>query len=458
MFHRLCKGPLTSTVAIGSVLAMLVAGCSSSSVAKSADAGKVPTLSGKSGAELLLGDEVSVDTGKVHAPALAWDSTHKTLYAAWTRDSTVPGPWGSTLGTPYVASSTDGGKTFSRPVAVSSSPDVATQSPQALVVTKAGTLVDVWAHYAPNAKTPYGEFNMESARSTDGGKTFTVQSPHDGKIQQVSRPNVTATPDGRVWLTWLDGRPFDRDGDFNYDVRLAYSQDDGSTFTPSWVVKGSACNCCRAQLVQSPTNPATMALSWRDDLQKPGTENHAMQMDGLDAAGKTVKNKVWPKTDTRTIKVAVSTDGGHDFGAATSVNDFPWHIQACPTIGPSVFYDKDGKTLGVTWFTGAQGHVGVYFARSEDGGKTYSQPVQLSTDLVGEGYDFPPAWFDSKGNAWVAWALADSHVQVARISPGGEVSKTPVINGERVGLSATDGDPVVSYANDGKLVVRSVTK
>jgi hypothetical protein len=49
------------------------------------------------------------------------------------------------------------------------------QSPQALTVTKAGTLVDVWANFRADASIPTGgEFRMEVARSTDAGATFTL--------------------------------------------------------------------------------------------------------------------------------------------------------------------------------------------------------------------------------------------------------------------------------------------
>ncbi|MGH3768337.1 MAG: hypothetical protein ACRDTX_24830 [Pseudonocardiaceae bacterium] len=411
------------------------------------------------GPVLGLAAAVTVDSGKVHAPALAWDPASKKLYAAWVRDSAAPGPYGGQLGIPYVASSADGGWSWSTPVRVTANEAANAQSPQVLTVTKAGTLVDVWANYRADPSIPTGgEYQLEVARSADEGASFKLSSPGDGGVQQVSRPNVTTTPDGRVWLAWLDGRPVDQTGDYLFNVALKESHDDGKTFTPGWVVKGNACQCCRPALAQPAGDPNTLAVIWRDVVFKPGTENHPMQMDGMDPDGKNHPGQVYAKTDDRRIKVAVSHDGGHDFGPATSVNDFDWYLQACPTIGPSIFYDSTGKTMGVAWFNGAPEHTGVYYTRSTDGGATFSAPAKLTDDIVAEGYDLV-ANFDTEGNAWVGWGAAGEHLQLARISPTGEVRKTEKIPGERIGMTFTETGPVLSYADPDHeaLVTRHVT-
>jgi hypothetical protein len=326
-------------------------------------------------------------------------------------------------------------------------------------VTKTGAVVDVWANFRADPTIPTGgEYQIQVARSADEGAHFTLSSPGDGGIQQVSRPNVTTTPDGRVWLAWLDGRPVDQTGDYLFNVALQESRDDAKSFTPSWTVKGNACQCCRPALAQPATDPNTLAMIWRDVSFKPGTENHPMQMDGMDANGKDHPGQVYAKTDDRRIKIAVSHDGGHDFGAATSVNDFDWYLQACPTIGPSIFYDAGGKRMGVAWFNGSPQHTGVYYAESTDGGSTFSAPAKLTDDIVGEGYDLV-ANFDPQGNAWVGWAAAGEHLQLARISPSGEVRRTEKIPGERIGMTFTDSGPVLSYADSthGTLVSRHVS-
>jgi hypothetical protein len=446
---------------VAMVAAVTVVGWGSCACAGSGDRREGAALRGvvHNGAALGLADAVTVDSGAVHAPTLAWDPGSKRLYAAWVRDSAMSGPYGGQLGVPYVASSADGGRSWSTPVRVTDSDTANVQSPQVLTVTKAGTLVDVWANYRADASVPTGgEFRMEVARSADAGASFALSSPNDGGIQQVSRPNVTSTPDGRVWLAWLDGRPVDQIGDYLFNVAVQESRDDAKSFTPSWVVKGNACQCCRPALAQPAGEPNTMALVWRDVVQKPGTENHPMQMDGMDSNGTNHPSMVYAKTDDRRIKVAISHDGGHDFGAATLVGDFDWYLQACPTIGPSIFYDSTGKRMGVAWFNGSPQHTGVYYAESTDGGSTFTAPIKLTDDIVGEGYDLV-ANFDHDGNAWVGWAAAGADLQLARVSPSGEVRKTDKIPGERIGMIITGTGPVLSYADPdhGTVVVRRVT-
>lgn len=102
--------------------------------------------------------------------------------------------------------------------------------------------------------------------------------------------------------------------------------------------------------------------------------------------------------------------------------------------------------MGVTWFNGSPQHTGVYCAQSADGGSTFTAPVKLTDDIVGEGYDLV-ANFDHGGNAWVGWAAAGAHVQLARITPSREVRTTGKIPGERIGMIITDTGPVLSYAD-----------
>lgn len=84
--------------------------------------------------------------------------------------------------------------------------------------------------------------------------------------------------------------------------------------------------------------------------------------------------------------------------------------------------------------------------------------MKLTDDIVGEGYDLV-ANFDQGGNAWVGWGAAGARLQLARISPSGEVRKTEPISGERIGMVITDAGPVLSYADPdrGTVVTRRVT-
>jgi hypothetical protein len=406
------------------------------------------------GSKLVPAAPVIVEAGDVSTPAMTTDPHSGRVYLAWARQSAAAGPFGGHLGTPVLASSTDGGRSFGPATVVQAAGDV--QAPQVLAVTPRGTLLDAWASFRPNPSTPFGEFLYRLGRSTDLGATFTVAGISDGGIQSVSRPNLMVDAQGQAWASWLDGRPVDRTStDPLYNVALAESRDDGASFTPSWVVKGNACNCCRPALAQRPGHPDTIALIWRDVFQQPGTENHGMEMDGMNPDGSSAPGRVYPRTDVRNVKVAVSNDGGHDFGTSMAVGDFGWRIQACPTIGPSVWYSHDGSRLRAAWFTGATDHVGVYFVESPDGGLHFSRPLRLTADIVGEGYDLATA-AGPHDSSYIAWGTPDRHVQVARIDADGTVHRSELLQGDRVAITGVADGALVSYVDGTRLVVRHV--
>jgi hypothetical protein len=181
-----------------------------------------------------------------------------------------------------------------------------------------------------------------------------------------------------------------------------------------------------------------------------------MEMNGMDPNGKSDPGKTYKQTDVRNVKVAMSYDSAHDFGVARRIGDFNWHLQACPTIGPAVWWNRSGSRLNVAWFTGATHHVGVWYAESSNGGVTFSPPVRLTSDIVGEGYDLA-AVNGADDSVYVGWGTADEHVQVARIDRDGSITRSSRMAGDRVALTALpNGTALVAYAAHNRLVVRSV--
>jgi hypothetical protein len=445
---------LASVLCMGPAVAVLLSGCDGGASSSPAASTGPSLLRTHDGSSLKLAEPLTVETGDLSTPAMTTDPRSGRVYLAWTRQSPTAGPFGGHLGTAVLASSTDAGHRFSPAVVVQPVGDV--QSPQVLAVTPQGTLLDAWASFKPNPSTPFGEFSYRLGRSTDGGATFAVAGVTDGGIQSVSRPNLMVDEQGQAWASWLDGRPVDRTStDPLYNVALAMSRDDGASFTPSWVVKGNACNCCRPSISNMPGHKDTFAMIWRDVVQQPGTENHGMQMDGMNPDGSSAPGRAYPKTDVRNIKVAVSNDGGHDFGASAAVGDFGWRIQACPTIGPSVWYSHDGSKLRVAFFTGATDHVGVYFVESPDGGQHFSRPVRLTGDIVGEGYDLATA-AGPHDSSYIAWGTPDKHVQVARIDADGTVHRSDLLKGDRAAITSVADGALLSYVDSPRLVVQHV--
>jgi hypothetical protein len=124
--------------------------------------------------------------------------------------------------------------------------------------------------------------------------------------------------------------------------------------------------------------------------------------------------------DVRDVVVARSTDGGVTFEAPVRVHRDNWVYPGCPHAGPSLAVDSAG-TLHVVWYTGAEGHTGLYLATSRDGARTFGEPVALRR---GRGFvSVSNARLAATGSSvWVAWedrAASGGRVQLGHCGPDG---------------------------------------
>ncbi len=421
------RAPLAACVLLSAAI-LAIAGCGGSSSAETVSRSSTP---------LTISAPRTVASGKLAEVSSAVDPRSGRLYVVWSTalKKQIPAGWGP-AGDVYVASSADGGRTFSAPVRVGrGAGEDFSGSPVNIGVTPKGTVVLDWEDNTADPSIPAGgQFAIRVARSTDHGRTWTVTSqPPDGGKQLVSRPNLYVSPSGQVWLDWLDGRPVDRKvPEPLYDVDLSLSRNEGRTFSYSWVAKSQSCQCCRPALAQGPHG--LLAMAWRNVVQAPGSEGHA-EMDMSDMKNMTAAEmKAMPATsDVRDIKVATSPDGGREWGLGVEPHDDHWQIDGCPIIGPSLYYTPDGKELVVSWFTGAGGRIGVWTASSEDNGKTWSAPTRLTSSVVATGADIVGI-AGRDGSHWAAWATPKA-VQAARLEPGGELAETAPLSGVATGVA-----------------------
>jgi hypothetical protein len=149
--------------------------------------------------------------------------------------------------------------------------------------------------------------------------------------------------DGSLYVAWLEGS---HHGSGTY---LTRSTDGGATWTPAVKVgSGESCPCCRTAIATAADG--TLYLAWRSVL--PG--------------------------NIRDIVVARSDDHGATWSTPVRPHADGWVIDACPHAGPSMQVDSHGR-LHIAWWTGKEGAAGAYYARSDDGGRTFGAPVALRT-------------------------------------------------------------------------------
>lgn len=118
--------------------------------------------------------------------------------------------------------STDGGKTWSEPVAVNDKADAAREGLHAMAAGPKESLSCVWLDLRN------GETEVMASSSTDGGKTWSkntlVYRSPDGSVCECCHPSVAIDPKGRTFVQWRNSLAGAR------DLYVASSADGGKTF------------------------------------------------------------------------------------------------------------------------------------------------------------------------------------------------------------------------------------
>lgn len=99
------------------------------------------------------------------------------------------------------------------------------------------------------------------------------------------------------------------------------------------------------------------------------------------------------------IYFAKSTDGGKTFSRNLRVND---DIGRAGQLYPSLAVGADG-VLYLAWHDFRKGNQDIYFSRSTDGGKTFSRNIRVNDDPETAGQFNPSLAVDTKGTVYVAW-------------------------------------------------------
>lgn len=261
-----------------------------------------------------------------------------TLWLAWMAGGRVS-----------VASSKDGGQNFTTPVAVNREALNLDWGPDArpkIVVDRQERIAVAFSIFRDKA------FNGQVlyTRSDDGGKSFAEPRSITANKESQRFEALAFDSDGSVFAAWLDKRnrvPARQNGQA-YDgagLYFALSKDGGATYSEATLAKDNTCECCRLGVAfAGPGRPVVVFRNIFDG----GIRDHAI----LSFAD--------PATP----------------GDIHRVSEDDWQIAACPHHGPSLSISAAG-TYHVTWYTSGKKRKGLFYARSTDGGKTFSNPLQV---------------------------------------------------------------------------------
>ncbi|MEA2888276.1 MAG: hypothetical protein QOD11_2636 [Bradyrhizobium sp.] len=279
------------------------------------------------GAELRCASKVT--------PAFASDGT---LWLAWMAGGQIS-----------VAHSKDAGRGFSTPVSVTKERLNLDWGPDArpkIAVDAKGDVVLAFSIFRDKA------FNGQvlTTRSVDGGESFAPPRPITSSKESQRFEAVGLDADGSVFAAWLDKRnrvPAQQAGK-KYDgagLFFASSKDGGATYSEAHLAADNTCECCRLGLAfAGPGRPVVMFRN----IFEGGVRDHAVI---------TFSDPATP-------------------GEVRRVSKDDWQIAACPHHGPSLAVSAAG-TYHVTWYTGGKARKGLFYARSQDEGRTFSDPIPI---------------------------------------------------------------------------------
>lgn len=241
--------------------------------------------------------------------------------------------------------STDGGRTWSKPVFVDAEnapPAISRRGNDARLAVRGRQIVAVWQSKADLPGT--GE--MAVAVSADQGKTWRPgANPAVGdSTHNQSHMAVAADRAGNFHLVWLDDR--EENGN-TQGLRYARSTDGGLRWQPETTLDATTCTCCWTRLAVLPDG--SLALLYRD------SDPHDMRLASLRPGQR----------------------GWRNLGA---VGRFDWNFTGCPHCGGGLATTgAPGRVAlhGVVW-TGKDDVAGLYYLRSTDGGARWSVPAKMA--------------------------------------------------------------------------------
>jgi len=336
-------------------------------------------------------------------PAFAPDGA---LWLAWAAGGLVS-----------VARSSDLGRSFAPPVALNANPLDLDWGPDArpkIVVGRDGRISVAFARFRDQ------RFNGEVfySRSSDGGRTFAKPLPITPNVESQRFEALALDADGSVFAAWLDKRnrvPAAARNEKYPGAALAFawSSDHGAGVSDTRIAHDNTCECCRLGVAFA--GPGRPAIVFRNIFGEMVRDHAVMTFADRQTPGPVYR---------------------------VSVDD--WATEACPHHGPSLAIARDGS-YHVAWFTNGRARRGLFYARSTDGGQTFSEPMPIGRPDRAPSH---PYLIATDGALWLAWKEFDGEETSVPSMVSHDNGRT--WSAPKVAAKTTDSSDLPLLATDGR--------
>lgn len=239
-------------------------------------------------------------------------------------------------------------KKFGKTITVA--PSIGMQSHQESMAKVAknakGVLYAVFRIEDKNSKRRFAG-SIYYSTSEDQGKNWSKKIKlvnEEGAVSQ-SFYDVELLPDGELGLCWLDSRKLEKDKDGS---TLYFAKSSSNLkFIDEKPIAGSTCQCCRTDIFVGTNN--TINVAFRNITEG----------------------------SIRDMYRTVSLDNGNTFSNPEPMGKDNWKVEGCPHTGPS--FADNSKELAVTWFTGANSGIGIFFKKITDEISLYEDKILITS-------------------------------------------------------------------------------
>jgi len=321
-------------------------------------------------------NDITLKCATAATPAWAPDGA---LWLAWIANGVV-----------LAAHSRDLGKSFSAPAVIARHGERLDIGPDAvpqIVIDASGRIVVAYSVF----RDDHWNAQVLVSISHDGGKRFSAPRAIGPNPASQRFPALAFAPDGALFAAWIDkhlvaeaakrGRK-----PKGASIAYAWSDDGGATFTAPAIAHAESCECCRI------------------GAAVPAKDRPVIAFRGV--FGQQVRDHALVAFNARNAP-----------GASRRIAADNWVTDACPHHGPSLAVDGRG-TMHVAWYTQGRTRSGTFYARSMDGGKSFSTPMVVGRDEQRSGR---PYLLAAATTVWMAWKEFDGETSTVhgRVSQDG---------------------------------------